>query len=61
MPLRNAADCRVARHLRDQVDVERVKGGLQPHARRGHRGFAASMAGADHDHVELFGELHISF
>ena len=58
MSLGNAADRRIARHLRDQVDVERVESSLQAHARRGHGGLASGMAGADHDYVELFGELH---
>ena len=48
----------IARHLRDQVDVQRVERGLQAHARGGHRGLASGMTGADHDYVELFGELH---
>ena len=48
----------VARHLRDQVDVERVERGLQAHARGRHRGLASGMAGADYDNVELFGEPH---
>jgi len=51
-------DRRVARHLGDQVDVERVQRGLEAHARGGHRSFASGMAGADHDYVELFGKLH---
>ena len=56
--LGDSADCWIARHLGDQVDVERVEGGLQPHAGGGHGGFASGMSGADHDYVELFGELH---
>ena len=56
--LGDAAHGGVARHLRDQVDVERVEGGLQAHARRSHRGLASGMAGADDNDVEMFGELH---
>ena len=48
----------IARHLRDQVDVQRVERGLQAHACGGHGGLASGMAGADHDYVELFGERH---
>ena len=48
----------IARHLGDQVDVERVERGLQAHARGGHGGLASGMTGADDDYVELFGELH---
>ncbi len=55
--LGNAADCRIAGHLRDEVDVERVEGGLQPHAGGGHGGFAAGVSGANDDDIELFGEL----
>ena len=58
MSLGNAADRRIARHLRDQVDVEGVEGSLQSHTRGSHRCFAPGMSGADYDYVELFGELH---
>ncbi len=58
MSLGDAADGGIAGHLRDQVDVQRVERGLQAHAGRGHGGFASGMSGADHDYVELFGELH---
>jgi hypothetical protein len=58
---RDAADSGVAGHLRDQIDVERVESGLQTHAGGGHRGFATGMSGADHDYIELFGELHFKF
>ena len=56
--LRDPAHCRVARHLRDQIDVERVESSLQAHAGGGHRGFASGMTGSDYDHIELFGKLH---
>ena len=56
--LGDAANGRIARHLCDQVDVERVQSGLQAHARGGHGGLAPGMAGSDHNYVELFGELH---
>ena len=55
--LGNAADGRIAGHLRDQIDVEREQRGAQPHARGSHGGFAAGMAGADNDYVVLFGVL----
>jgi transcriptional antiterminator Rof (Rho-off) len=57
--LGDAADRRIAGHLRNQVDVERVERGLQSHARRGHCRFAPGMACADHDYVELFSKLHL--
>ena len=56
VPFGNSANRRIARHLRDQVGIEREQGGPQPHACRCHRGLASGMSGADHDHVELFGK-----
>jgi hypothetical protein len=58
VPLRDAAHRWIARHLRDQIDIERVESGPQAHACGCHRGLAAGMAGADDNYVELFGELH---
>src|SRR5262249_27977212 len=49
---------RVARHLRDQIDIERVQRGFQPHARAGDGSLAASMPGSDHYDIEVFSELH---
>ena len=57
----NAADGGIARHLRDEIDVERKERGLQAHARGGHGGFASGMTGADDDNVVSFGELRQSF
>jgi hypothetical protein len=52
--LGDAADGRVARHLRDQVQVHGDHGGAQAHARAGARGFAAGVTGADdHDVVPV--------
>ena len=47
-------DRRIARHLRNQIDVEGEQRGLQPHARRRHRGLASGMTGAHHHHIEMF-------
>jgi aspartate oxidase len=47
-------------HLGNEIDVQRVKGGLQAQAAGRHRGFASGMAGADHHNVELFRELHLA-
>ena len=58
MSLRDAANGWVAGHLRDQIDVQRVERRLQPHACRGHRGLAPCVTRADHDYLELLGELH---
>src|SRR5690242_9654370 len=57
MSLGNPAHRRIARHLRDQIDVQREQGCLQPHARTGHRGLASGMSSADNNNVEMFGEL----
>ena len=57
MSFGNTSNGGVARHLCDEINVEGIKGGLQPHPRRGHGGFAASVSCADHYHFELFGEL----
>jgi hypothetical protein len=56
--LGHAADGGVAAHLGDEVHVHGDEGGFEAHARRGHGGLAAGMAGAHHYHVVLFGERH---
>ena len=56
--LGHAADGRIAAHLRDQVEVHGDERGLQAHARGGHGGFAAGVAGAHHDDIVLFGKSH---
>ena len=58
VPLGNSTDSRIAGHLGDEINIQRVKGCLQPHARTGHRGLAAGVAGSDYDDLELFRELH---
>ena len=60
MALGDAADGGVAGHLRDEVEIEGENGGAEAHARGGHRGFAACVAGAYDYYVELFGEAHTS-
>ena len=61
MPLGDAADRRVTRHLRDEIDVERVERGFQSHAGRSHGGFAAGMTRADNDYFVVFSELPHAF
>jgi len=46
----------VAGHLGDQVGIQSKQGGLETHAGGRHGGFAAGMAGSDHDYIELFTE-----
>ena len=38
----------ITRHLRDQVDIERVKGSLEAHAGGGHGSLAAGVSSADY-------------
>ena len=54
----NSTDGRITGHLRDQVNIQRVKRGLQAHARARDSGLAAGMSCSDDYDVELFGELH---
>ena len=60
VPLRDAANGWITRHLRDQIDVQRIERSLQPHARRRHGRFASRMASAHHHHLEMFVKrLHV--
>ena len=52
VPLADAADRRVARHLPERLDVVRQQQRAPAHARAGERGLGAGMAAADDDHVE---------
>ena len=60
MAFGDAADGWVAAHLGDEVEVEGEDGRAEAHARGGHGGFAACVAGAYYDYVELFGKAHFS-
>ena len=54
VPLGDASDGGVARHLRDQVEVHGDHGGAETHARASAGGFAPGVTGADdHDVVTL--------
>jgi len=57
MALGDAAHRRIARHLRDEIDVQREERGTQAHARGGHRSLASGMTGADDNNVVVLGEL----
>jgi hypothetical protein len=48
----------IAGHLRDEVDVQCVERGVQPHARGRPGGFTARVPCTDYDYIELFRELH---
>src|SRR5260370_11404714 len=56
LSLGDAADGRVAAHLRDGVGAHRQERGAQPHPGGGQRRLDAGMPGADDDHVEIEGE-----
>ena len=58
--LRDAADRRIARHLRDEIEVEREQGRAQTHSRRRDCSLAAGMARAHNDDVELLRKCHIT-
>src|ERR1700674_4527518 len=58
MAFGNASDGGVAGHLRDEVDVQGVEGGLEAHAGAGDGGLASGVSGADDYYVEIFGEGH---
>ena len=58
MALGDAADGRIAGHLRDEIEVQCEEGGAQAHARGSHGGFAAGMSGSDDDDIILFREGH---
>ena len=56
LPLGDAADGRVAAHLRHGVGVHGQQGGAQAQPRRGQGGLNAGVAGADDNHVEVKAE-----
>ena len=51
--LADAADRRIATHLRDRVEVSRQKSRFRAHSRRRQRRFRPGVSGADDDHVEI--------
>src|SRR6202041_1662570 len=57
MPLSNASNRGITRHLRNQIDVQGKKCSLQPHPRRSHSSFASSVTSSDHCYLEMFIKL----
>jgi hypothetical protein len=55
----DSSDGGIARHLRDEIDVEREERGLETHAGCGHGSLASGVAGADYYYVEMFIEGHL--
>src|SRR5689334_3629789 len=58
MSLRDSANRRIARHLSDQIEIQRNQSSLRTQTRGGRRRLAARMAGANHDYVEYFIKRH---
>jgi len=51
--LGHSADCRIARHLANQVQIDGNKSSLSAEARRSVRSLATCVASANHEHVIL--------
>src|SRR6202789_1929874 len=60
VPFRNPANCRVAAHLRNQIECQRKDCRAQTHPRSSHRRLATGMPRAHHNDVELFRKAHSS-
>ena len=59
VPLGDAANRGIARHLRDEIEIHRHHGGLQAQPGAGARSLAAGMAGADHHDVVILAHVMI--
>src|SRR6266481_6270433 len=58
--LSDAADRRITRHLRNQIDIQGIKSGLHPHASSRHRGLTSGMTSPHHHDLEMFVKrLHV--
>ena len=53
MPLAGAADCGIAGHERDGVQIERQKQCIKPHAGTGKRGFTARVTCTDDGNIKV--------
>src|SRR5688572_21596842 len=58
VPLGDPSDRWIARHLPDEIEVQRDQPGLSTQPSSRGRGLAAGVSGADHNHVENFIERH---
>lgn len=61
MAFGDSANSGVAGHLRDEIDIQGVEGGLEAHAGCGHGRLASGVAGADDYYVEMFVKVHCLF
>ena len=61
MAFRNSANRRIARHLTDQIEIQRNQTGFRAESRRGRRRLAARVAGADHNYIKYFIKRHDYF
>jgi hypothetical protein len=59
MPLADAADRRIARHLTQRFDVVRQQQRTRTGARGNQRGFGTGMAATDDDHVVTGRKIHV--
>ena len=59
MPLADAADRRIARHLPQGLDAVGQQQGAAAHAGAGERGLGAGMATANHNYIIFINHLHI--
>ena len=60
VPLRNPANRRIARHLRNQIQVQRKQCRAQSHPRRRHRRLATGVPRTHNDDIVLFRNAHSS-
>src|SRR5689334_22494712 len=61
MSICDPADCWVARHLPDEIEIQRAQAGLDAQARSRRRRLAARVPGAGHDHIEDFIKRQVYF
>src|SRR4029077_12753333 len=54
VPLSDAANGGITRHLRDQINVQGIKSGLQPHTSGRQGGLASGMSSTHHHYFEMF-------
>ena len=60
MAFPDSSDSRIARHLADQIEIQRQQRRVGSQPRGGGRRFAARVAGANYHHIKEFIEDHIS-
>src|SRR6185369_11068532 len=61
MSLRNSTNRGIARHLTDEIEIQRNQACFSAESRRGRRRLAARMASANHDYIECLIKRHFYF